>query len=202
MHEILTLQLGQRSNYLATHFWNTQVRRRCYMLRNLAKTDRNHTLHTLPTRNLSLIMTSTLDLELVLMGQRPSPQGRSSMIWKVALDPWGRSTPCTNSRNLLFHNLCGEWQWNSDSDTTDGTQERSDDSSETNSYSTKWISNQSWDRLRTGKTYNWIGQILVRLQPGLLSPKVDCATQWVRVELISHAFWKMGGGRRSVQFFR
>lgn len=25
MHEILTLQLGQRSNYLATHFWNTQV---------------------------------------------------------------------------------------------------------------------------------------------------------------------------------
>ena len=27
MHEIITLQLGQRSNYLATHFWNTQVRR-------------------------------------------------------------------------------------------------------------------------------------------------------------------------------
>lgn len=26
MHEIITLQLGQRSNYLATHFWNTQVR--------------------------------------------------------------------------------------------------------------------------------------------------------------------------------
>ncbi len=25
MHEIITLQLGQRSNYLATHFWNTQV---------------------------------------------------------------------------------------------------------------------------------------------------------------------------------
>ncbi|KAI9778762.1 MAG: mtDNA inheritance, partitioning of the mitochondrial organelle [Candelina submexicana] len=24
MHEIVTLQLGQRSNYLATHFWNTQ----------------------------------------------------------------------------------------------------------------------------------------------------------------------------------
>ncbi|KAH8595598.1 tubulin domain-containing protein [Bisporella sp. PMI_857] len=24
MHEILTLQLGQRANYLATHFWNTQ----------------------------------------------------------------------------------------------------------------------------------------------------------------------------------
>ncbi|KAL3428351.1 misato Segment II myosin-like domain-containing protein [Phlyctema vagabunda] len=24
MHEILTVQLGQRSNYLATHFWNTQ----------------------------------------------------------------------------------------------------------------------------------------------------------------------------------
>ncbi|KAM3068752.1 mtDNA inheritance, partitioning of the mitochondrial organelle [Clarireedia jacksonii] len=24
MHEILTLQLGQKSNYLATHFWNTQ----------------------------------------------------------------------------------------------------------------------------------------------------------------------------------
>ncbi|PMD23979.1 tubulin nucleotide-binding domain-like protein [Hyaloscypha hepaticicola] len=24
MHEIITLQLGQRSNYLATHFWNTQ----------------------------------------------------------------------------------------------------------------------------------------------------------------------------------
>jgi hypothetical protein len=25
MHEIITLQLGQRSNYLATHFWNIQV---------------------------------------------------------------------------------------------------------------------------------------------------------------------------------
>jgi hypothetical protein len=26
MHEVITLQLGQRSNYIATHFWNTQVR--------------------------------------------------------------------------------------------------------------------------------------------------------------------------------
>jgi len=26
MHEIISLQLGQRANYLATHFWNTQVR--------------------------------------------------------------------------------------------------------------------------------------------------------------------------------
>lgn len=26
MHEIVTLQLGQRANYLATHFWNLQVR--------------------------------------------------------------------------------------------------------------------------------------------------------------------------------
>ena len=25
MHEIITLQLGQQSNYLATHFWNAQV---------------------------------------------------------------------------------------------------------------------------------------------------------------------------------
>jgi hypothetical protein len=25
MHEIISLQLGQRSNYLATHFWNLQV---------------------------------------------------------------------------------------------------------------------------------------------------------------------------------
>lgn len=25
MHEIISLQLGQSSNYLATHFWNTQV---------------------------------------------------------------------------------------------------------------------------------------------------------------------------------
>jgi hypothetical protein len=24
MHEIVTLQLGQRANYLATHFWNAQ----------------------------------------------------------------------------------------------------------------------------------------------------------------------------------
>ena len=24
MHEIVTLQLGHRANYLATHFWNTQ----------------------------------------------------------------------------------------------------------------------------------------------------------------------------------
>lgn len=26
MHEIVTLQFGQQSNYLGTHFWNTQVR--------------------------------------------------------------------------------------------------------------------------------------------------------------------------------
>ena len=25
MHEIITVQLGQQANYLATHFWNTQV---------------------------------------------------------------------------------------------------------------------------------------------------------------------------------
>lgn len=25
MREIITLQLGQQSNYLGTHFWNTQV---------------------------------------------------------------------------------------------------------------------------------------------------------------------------------
>lgn len=25
MHEVVTLQLGQRANYLATHFWNLQV---------------------------------------------------------------------------------------------------------------------------------------------------------------------------------
>jgi hypothetical protein len=24
MHEIITIQLGHRANYLATHFWNTQ----------------------------------------------------------------------------------------------------------------------------------------------------------------------------------
>jgi hypothetical protein len=26
MHEIVTLQFGERSNYLGTHYWNTQVR--------------------------------------------------------------------------------------------------------------------------------------------------------------------------------
>jgi hypothetical protein len=26
MHEIVTLQFGRQSNYLGTHFWNTQVR--------------------------------------------------------------------------------------------------------------------------------------------------------------------------------
>jgi hypothetical protein len=26
MHEIVTLQFGKQSNYLGTHFWNTQVR--------------------------------------------------------------------------------------------------------------------------------------------------------------------------------
>lgn len=25
MHEIITIQLGQQSNYLGTHFWNAQV---------------------------------------------------------------------------------------------------------------------------------------------------------------------------------
>lgn len=25
MHEVVTLQFGQRANYLATHFWNLQV---------------------------------------------------------------------------------------------------------------------------------------------------------------------------------
>lgn len=26
MHEIVTLQFGQQANYVATHYWNTQVR--------------------------------------------------------------------------------------------------------------------------------------------------------------------------------
>jgi hypothetical protein len=30
MHEIVTLQFGERSNYLGTHYWNTQVRRQPY----------------------------------------------------------------------------------------------------------------------------------------------------------------------------
>jgi len=25
MHEIVTLQFGQQSNYIGTHYWNTQV---------------------------------------------------------------------------------------------------------------------------------------------------------------------------------
>ena len=25
MHEVITIQLGERANYTATHFWNTQV---------------------------------------------------------------------------------------------------------------------------------------------------------------------------------
>lgn len=25
MHEVITVQLGQQSNYLATHFWNAQA---------------------------------------------------------------------------------------------------------------------------------------------------------------------------------
>jgi hypothetical protein len=29
MREIVTLQFGERSNYLGTHFWNTQVSASC-----------------------------------------------------------------------------------------------------------------------------------------------------------------------------
>ncbi len=29
MHEVVTLQFGQRVNYLATHFWNIQVSSLC-----------------------------------------------------------------------------------------------------------------------------------------------------------------------------
>lgn len=32
MHEIVTLQLGQRSNYVATHFWNLQVIRYTHLI--------------------------------------------------------------------------------------------------------------------------------------------------------------------------
>ena len=33
MHEVVTLQLGQQSNYVGTHFWNAQV---CLILQKLA----------------------------------------------------------------------------------------------------------------------------------------------------------------------
>ena len=35
MHEIITLQLGQRANYVATHFWNAQVRKMAYNPHNI-----------------------------------------------------------------------------------------------------------------------------------------------------------------------
>lgn len=58
MHEIITLQLGQRSNHLATHFWNTQVDLHAYhvALAHCRKSadifGRNHTLHILQTKSL------------------------------------------------------------------------------------------------------------------------------------------------------
>lgn len=39
MHEIITLQLGERANYLATHFWNLQVRTPVRRLSSEARAD-------------------------------------------------------------------------------------------------------------------------------------------------------------------
>jgi hypothetical protein len=54
MHEIITLQFGQKSNYLATHFWNTQVVHKSYLIPAPSLTNiRNHILHTQAKKNQS-----------------------------------------------------------------------------------------------------------------------------------------------------
>ncbi len=39
MHEIITIQLGHRANYLATHFWNAQVGQQCVFHANQSIAD-------------------------------------------------------------------------------------------------------------------------------------------------------------------
>jgi len=88
MHEIITLQLGQRSNYLATHFWNTQVRNHCaFSVRDNPDRFRNHISHIPQSKNLLLIMIYTSGQALVRMVQKHSRQELSSMTSKGALGP-------------------------------------------------------------------------------------------------------------------
>lgn len=79
MREIITLQLGQRANYLATHFWNLQVYRLFFLSpthfsRGTNMRARNHIS---PTMKKSPLWTMTFYFELGLerMGLIPSPLG-------------------------------------------------------------------------------------------------------------------------------
>jgi hypothetical protein len=81
MHEIITVQLGQKSNYLATHFWNTQVWFTEYAVHlTLTKAFRNHISLIRIVSDPLLTMMCTFVPELALMAPRPSHPEQSSMI--------------------------------------------------------------------------------------------------------------------------
>lgn len=85
MHEIITLQLGQRSNYVATHFWNTQVYFRPREKPFSDTQSRNLTSRTLLTKSPWLIMTYIFVLASVQMALRPLLPEPSFMISRVDL---------------------------------------------------------------------------------------------------------------------
>jgi hypothetical protein len=80
MHEIVTLQLGQRANYLATHFWNlqvvyTSVSRSSFLIHN-----RNLISHTMKAKRHPLTTMSIFDRESAQMVLKLTLHGQSSTI--------------------------------------------------------------------------------------------------------------------------
>lgn len=75
MHEIITLQLGQRANYLGTHFWNIQVSMPKSKVGVGLTAGRNHTLHTMKGKSLRWTMMFTSVPVLAPTGQTLSLQG-------------------------------------------------------------------------------------------------------------------------------
>ena len=105
MREILTLQLGHRANYLATHFWNTQVLRffsfqyklpaPLVRMRSSNRSSRNPILLTTTKTPRPLIITSISAQGLAREEKTHFHLGRSSMILKEDLGAYGNGEGVT-----------------------------------------------------------------------------------------------------------
>lgn len=70
MHEIISLQLGQRANYLLTHFWNIQVGVDFFWRGTGLIPIRSRTLHIAKGRSRRSIMMFIFAQASALMGQK------------------------------------------------------------------------------------------------------------------------------------
>lgn len=95
MREIVTLQLGHLSNYVATHFWNAQVQKTAntplaahgHPRSQANQADRSLTSPTPTRKSLPSTTTSTGDQASGLMDQKLSCRGQLFMISKEASAP-------------------------------------------------------------------------------------------------------------------